>query len=355
MSNKEPLVSVVMPAYNSEKYIAEAIESILNQTFTEFELIVIDDCCKDATAQIVRSFDDDRIVFIQNEVNKGFLYGLNYGIEIAKGKYIARLDDDDTSYPTRLQKQVEYLNAHEDVVLVGTRIDERRNGELCEKPVTPIRTGNQIRFELLFGNSSIAHSSFMMRKSVLEKYNIRYEIFKQVPDYHMLTCICQYGNLACLEETLVTWRIHPQQSTNIRSKRMKTDEFDKARCMYIDSISLSEEHKLILKKAACRELNGRNDYRLFHQAFEAYKDMCMLKIDNDEDKRCCQHILHGELVKQRHNWELLLYYLFNDYKDNGWLHTRGGIEFVIKCIIRYNKRWYEPTIDYKKNWRNSEA
>lgn len=349
MSTKDPLVSVIMPAYNSEKYIGEAIESILDQTFSNFELIIIDDCCKDHTAEIVKGYQDDRIIFVRNEINKGFLYGLNHGIEIARGKYIARLDDDDTSYPSRLQKQVDYLNTHEDVVLVGTRIDEKRNGILCEQRITPIRTSNQIRFELFYENGSIAHSSFMMRKEVLDKHNIKYEIFKQVPDYHMLTCICQHGNLARLDETLVTWRIHPQQSTNVRSRRMKTDEFDKARCMYIETLALPEEYKLILKKSVCRELNGKADYDLFHKAFEQYADLCELDRKGKEDVQCCQFLLRGVVVNQRHNRSLLRYYLKNEYKDVKWLCTRLGMEFVIKCMIGYNKKWYESTVDYTKN------
>lgn len=346
MNTENPLVSVIMPAYNSEKYIGEAIESILGQTLQDFELIIIDDCCKDHTAEIVKGYQDDRIIFIQNEVNKGFLYGLNHGIEIARGKYIARLDDDDVSYPGRLEKQVDYLNEHDDVVLVGTRINEKRNGELCEQRITPIKTGNQIRFELFYENGSIAHSSFMIRKEVLEKNQIQYEIFKQVPDYHMLTCICQYGDLARLDETLVTWRIHPQQSTNVRSRRMKTDEFDLARCMYVETLALSDEYKLILKKAICRELNGRADYSLFHKAFEQYADMCKLDRKRKEDVQCCRFMLRRILVDQRHNPSLLRYYMKNDYKDSQWLHTRLGVEFVIKCMIGYNKRWYQSTVDY---------
>lgn len=349
MRESKPLVSVIMPAYNSEKYIGEAIESILNQTFDDFELIVIDDCCTDKTAEVVKQFEDDRIVFVQNKVNKGFLYGLNYGIEIAKGKYIARLDDDDISYPSRLQKQVDYLNTHDNVVLVGARIDRNVDGIIREQDITPVKTSNQIRFELLFENNSIAHSSFMMRKDVLDKFNVKYEIFKQVPDYHMLTCICKYGDLACLEETLVTYRIHPQQSTNIRSKRMRMDEFDNARCMYIESLPLLNEYKVILKKFVCRDLNGKQDCIDFQQAFEAYMDMCMLKKDSIEDNQCCQYVLREELIQQKHNWNLLKYYLGNEFKDRKWLCTRKGVKFVIKCIIGYNKNWFSTTIDYKNN------
>lgn len=349
MNENNPLVSVIIPAYNAEKYIGEAIESILGQTLQDFELIIYDDGCEDSTAEIVKKYTDNRIIFLQGEVNRGVVYGLNQGIEVARGKYIAMLDSDDVSYPERLQKEVEYLNAHENVVLVGTRITQKKDGVVCEQHASPVRTGNQIRFELLFQNGSIAHSSFMVRKAVLDQYHLRYEIFHYVQDYHMLTRISRCGDLACLEETLVTYRVHDQQATSYRSRRMKTDEFDRARCMYVDSLPLQKEHKSILKKLICRALYGRDDYELFRRAFEAYRELCQLRKDNEEDQACCRYILHRELTQQKHNLGLLRFYLTNEYRDRKWLHSRLGLEFVVKCIIKYNKRWYASTIDYMNN------
>ncbi|HTF03031.1 MAG TPA: glycosyltransferase family 2 protein, partial [Bacteroidia bacterium] len=104
-----PTVSVVLPAYQAEKHLAEAVQSILDQTFTDFELLIINDGSTDRTAEIIQSFEDKRIVHIRHAENQKLIASLNEGIAQARGKYIARMDADDISHHTRLQKQVEFL------------------------------------------------------------------------------------------------------------------------------------------------------------------------------------------------------------------------------------------------------
>ena len=118
-----PKLSVIMPAYNAEKYIGEAIESILNQTFTDFEFIIIDDGSSDHTADIIKGFHDERIRFIQNEKNSGVANTLNKGLELSQGEYIARMDADDISLPARFEKQVAFMEANPDVAVVGCGIE----------------------------------------------------------------------------------------------------------------------------------------------------------------------------------------------------------------------------------------
>ena len=96
-----PKVSVLLPVYNAEKYLQEAIDSILRQTFTDFELLLINDGSTDGSEEVIRQYHDDRIVYIKNDGNKGLIYTLNRGIEAAKGTYIARMDADDVSLPER--------------------------------------------------------------------------------------------------------------------------------------------------------------------------------------------------------------------------------------------------------------
>jgi glycosyltransferase involved in cell wall biosynthesis len=105
-----PEISIVLPAYNCEAFLTEAIESILNQTLKDFELIIINDGSTDKTEDVVKSFSDARIIYLKNETNSGLVYTLNKGIDIAKGKYIARMDGDDISLPTRLAKQKAILD-----------------------------------------------------------------------------------------------------------------------------------------------------------------------------------------------------------------------------------------------------
>ena len=120
IQEKALLVSVVMPAYNVEKYVEEAVHSILAQTFCDFEFIIVDDGSTDRTHDILRSFSDPRIRLIFNEKNEGNYPARNRGCRLARGKYIAVMDADDVAMPERLEKQVKYMEEHPDVLACGT-------------------------------------------------------------------------------------------------------------------------------------------------------------------------------------------------------------------------------------------
>ena len=165
---KAPKVTVLMPVYNGEKYLREAIESILNQTFKDFEFLIINDGSTDSSRDIVLSYNDSRIRLIDNEKNIGLTKSLNRGLELARGEYIARMDADDVSLPERLEKQVSYLEIHPKVGVLGTWmkcIDEYGKPTSTQHPPTQPYL---IKWSLLFG-CSIAHSSVMMRRAVLER------------------------------------------------------------------------------------------------------------------------------------------------------------------------------------------
>ncbi len=117
---KFPRITVIMPVYNCELYIKEAIDSILNQTFTDFEFLIIDDASTDKTVSIIKEYKDFRIQLIEKEGNKGISDSLNYGLKVAKGEYIARMDGDDISLPERFVKQVTFLDSNPDVILCGS-------------------------------------------------------------------------------------------------------------------------------------------------------------------------------------------------------------------------------------------
>ena len=119
MLKKNIKISVVMAVYNGEKYLRSAIDSILSQTYIDFEFIIIDDCSTDNTANILESYTDSRIQIIRNEKNLRLPASLNKGLKIAKGKYIARMDADDIAMPDRFEKQVKYLEAHQEVAVIG--------------------------------------------------------------------------------------------------------------------------------------------------------------------------------------------------------------------------------------------
>lgn len=179
-----PLVSVLMPVYNGEKFLKEAIESILNQTFSNFEFIIIDDCSTDRSAEIILSYADNRIKYFKNEKNAGITSTLNRGIELAAATYIARMDADDISHPERLQKQYGYLEANKNCALVSSRanvVNEKK--EIIYTDTTP---SEFYYFKLVF-TSPFFHSSVMYLKDrVIEagKYSEAYaedfELFWQL-------------------------------------------------------------------------------------------------------------------------------------------------------------------------------
>ena len=334
-----PTVSVIMPMYNSEKYVRQAIESLLKQTYADFEIIAINDGSKDGCADVVRNIHDERVVFIDRE-NRGFLNTLNECIDIAKGKYIARLDDDDWCYPTRLEKQVKYLDEHPETVLVGALDDEQTGDNIVRIPETTVKTSKQIRYSLVFGNYAFAHSSFMMRRDVLVNNDIRYEMFKQVPDYHMITQLSRFGEIARIPENLVVYRIHPAQSTQVRSAQMKQGEIDHAREWFIDSLTVSEEHKCALKKGILRELRTYEDIKGFNLALEEYGNQC--KINRTEDGECMMFVYRKCMLSQLCTPELLIASVKSG--DIGWMLSIDGIKFIIKCLIRRNPYYLKTEV-----------
>lgn len=216
----QPKVSVIMSVYNGEKYLREAVDSILAQTFTDFEFIIINDGSTDKTKEILSSYDDERIVVIDQQ-NVGLTKSLNRGIKMAKGEYIARMDADDISLPERLEKQVRFLDHNRDIVLVGTSpICINENGKAIE-------TGNvstasdEIKKNLLNGNQ-FTHGSVMFRKSCIEAVGFYREEFDVAQDYDLWLRISEVFGVGNIEEPLYKWRINPKSIAFV--KKDKSEE-----------------------------------------------------------------------------------------------------------------------------------
>jgi len=220
---KTPLVSVNMPVKNGEKYLKEAIQSVLNQTFSDFELVVINDGSTDSSADIVRSFNDERIRFFDNETGTGIASTRNFAIKNSLGKYIAIFDCDDVMLPDRLQKQVDFLEKNSDFALVGSAIEMIDENDIFLKKHIYKLPENLIKTQLFFDNY-FAQSTVMMRKNVLE--NFFYDInFVQGEDYLLWSQIAQNHKVANLKDTLVRYRVHNQSITN--AKKEQQQEFIK--------------------------------------------------------------------------------------------------------------------------------
>jgi len=210
-TNLTPLVTVLMTAFNTEKYISEAIESVLNQTFQDFELLIVDDGSTDNTYERILEFSDPRIRVIKNEQNEGLRTSANIGLSQSRGKYIARLDSDDISLPARLEKQVALMEANLDIGLCGTYA--RKFGTQRGKMRPSSISDEEIRASLLFENCFI-HSSVIIRRSVLLLHNILYRL-ELVEDYDLYCQLSWVSTLCNIPEILVLHRKHKAQITNI--------------------------------------------------------------------------------------------------------------------------------------------
>ncbi|QHG15287.1 glycosyltransferase [Nostoc sp. ATCC 53789] len=208
-----PKVTVLMPVYNGEFYLREAIDSILSQTFQDFEFLIINDGSTDSTREIICSYDDPRIRLIDNDYNLGLTQSLNKGLKLAEGEFIARQDADDISEPERLVKQVDFLETHPKVALVGTwykQIDTQ--GNLICKCQLPCDC-TQIRWNTLF-YSPFIHSAVMFQKSsVLEQIGFYNKVAIHAEDYELWCRIALRLKIANLSDYLIQWRIHPSSVT----------------------------------------------------------------------------------------------------------------------------------------------
>ncbi|MFC1566571.1 glycosyltransferase family 2 protein [bacterium] len=222
-----PQISVIMSVLNEEKYLVESIESILNQTFSDFEFIIIDDGSKDSTAEIIKRYaaKDSRITCIHHAKPKGLAVSLNEGIKVSKGEYIARMDGDDVSLRTRFEKQINFLQKHKDYGLAGTfynDIDE--HGMQLARKQNPEKW-DDIKKAMFFYNP-IAHPTSMIRKSVFNEVGLYNETFQTSQDYELFSRIFRKYKMYNVPEYLLIRRF-PEEIFS--TKKMIQQDMDSMR------------------------------------------------------------------------------------------------------------------------------
>ena len=218
-----PKISVVMPVMNEERFIRASIDSILAQTFSDFEFLIIDDGSTDATPAILDEYAarDARIRVIQNEKNIGISRSLNIGLRAAQGDYIARMDGDDLNTPDRLEKQAALLDGNPDIVIAGAGYQTiSANGA----PRHTVIEGTE-RWEcdwLSIFRSTILHSIMMYRRDVIIAHGVFYDPeFEYAEDVEFAHRLLQYGNALCLPDVMLLRRFHPTNTTSQNFKRQR--------------------------------------------------------------------------------------------------------------------------------------
>lgn len=289
MPFEEGLISVVMSTYNrSSVFLRKSIESILCQTYADFEFIIIDDGSNNGTKEIIKSYNDPRIRLIVNEKNIGLTSSLNRGLDECRGEFIARMDDDDIAYPRRFEKQISFMRENPDVIVCGTWvecIDE--NGQLTGQKIQDrIENMDTYRIYLLFGNiPTIPHPSAMMNRRMILKYNLRYEPeYSLSEDYRLWLRCANSGKCAILPEILMKYRRHGG-SVSLTKKRAQESvdfaimqlQFDALHLTLTDDIkslhfhlltrnkSLEDKCKISLKNWIKAIIKANDRYKIYNQ------------------------------------------------------------------------------------------
>ncbi len=208
-------VTVLLAVYNDERYLPLSVQSVLRQSFGDFEFIIVDDGSTDGCREYLDQLRDARLCILRNQRNLGLSTSLNLGLEKSQGRYIARMDADDISEPDRLGRQVEFLDANPQVGVLGTSrtlIDEEGSTIAVANAA---RTDRAIRWKCLLGNP-FAHPTTMLRRSVLQEHGLRYALYRRAQDYEFWTRVLQHTKGANLAEPLLRYRLRERSGGDNR-------------------------------------------------------------------------------------------------------------------------------------------
>ncbi|MDR3606950.1 MAG: glycosyltransferase family 2 protein [Oligoflexia bacterium] len=345
-----PRVSVLLPVYNAAAYLAEAIQSILDQTFTDFELILINDGSTDGSVEIIHSFKDPRIRLIDLPKNGGLIAALNRGIAESKGEYIARMDADDISLPHRFARQVEFLDRFPKVSVCGTHFEVffGSNPFVMKHPADP----QDVRDELLFTGCVLGHPTVMIRKADLVALGARYEErFKNAEDYGLWATLSSQTQLANIPEVLLKYREHQQQVSRVHSasQEMATREIKVLLLLNLLPIDLrTDGHRALLLEALAsntqlpntqiEDTRLREFAQLLMQLYKANRQKSAFYTESRLRRFLLQLWHHQFTREQPKSWKRWgLYYTFPLVFDGGpkdarrhlgLLKRRLGIQFL---------------------------
>lgn len=264
-----PRVSVLMPAYNAERYVSEAIESMLDQSFPDFELVVVDDGSTDGTGEIVERFADrdPRVRLVRCEENGGIARALNRGLDAARGEYIVRMDSDDWSYPYRLERQVAFMDANPEVDVSGSAI------EVCDRALRPLnvrryRTTDQELRERVFHYSPFAHPAVIYRTEAARAIGGYNPALSDADDYDFFLRLGRDGQFANLPDVLHRLRTRPDsvsQGKGPRTERLTIYTRFKAAIEYGYPMSGFEFAYSVLQYASTYVIPPRVKFWLFNR------------------------------------------------------------------------------------------
>ena len=259
MNYKKPSVSVVMPVYNQEKFVQESIQSILLQSFDDFEFIIIDDGSTDSTFEILQSNNDKRIKLIRKKVNQGHNIARNQGMEIAKGKYICVMDSDDIALPYRIETQFNFLETNRRYGICGSFAKLVGSDQILSAP----HDYDEIKVWLLC-NIMFRHPTIFIRTESLKKHKLTYNTnYRYAADYDLLVRASHLFPVTNIQEVLLEYRKHPEQISSAK----KIEQGEVVRIIIIDQLSffktniIEDEKKLHFDLMKRRKVNTDHEFK----------------------------------------------------------------------------------------------
>jgi glycosyltransferase involved in cell wall biosynthesis len=336
---QDALVSVVMPVYNAEKYLRSAIESILSQTYKNFELLILNDGSVDQTNNIIASFNDPRIRVLSSEKNFGLVYQLNKGIENAAGKYIARMDADDIAVASRLQRQVSFMERSPDVGLCGSFVKVFHEDKKYFATILPV-THDEICTFLLFA-SPFFHPAIMMRASVLRLHGIRYtKGTDSTEDYYLYLDLHDKTKMANVPKVGLYYRMHESNMSKKMGSFQKNTS-DIVRAPYVhkflqENANQNAEHLVEKHFQICSmQINTKEDYFEFMEWFKYLKNVNERKgvFKREAFLTGVAHFIYRKLISGKNtNFAILRYWMLQYLDFFRALPATYKLLFILRCV-----------------------
>lgn len=278
-----PKVDIITPAYNTQRYIKDSIDSVLSQTFEDFNFIIINDGSTDDTGSIIDSYDDERIIHIELEENTGIATALNIGLAHTESDFVARFDSDDIMFPDRLEKQLQYFSNHPEVdILGGSMCTYMDKNHVCSPP-NIIQDHKRIKTALML-TYPMAHPTIMMRKKVADSF--RYDgRFTASEDLEAWTRLIHYFTFANMNENLVHYRMRPDSET---STHIQSDEWVNSIYTiyqnYYNSLGIDDDVSPVIAMKINGKVNNSAEM-IFYHILDHYKEI-------DIDPKLLYHLFY---------------------------------------------------------------
>ncbi len=332
----KPYISVLMPVYNGEKYLKHAIDSILNQTFPNFEFIIINDGSTDKTEDIILSYNDIRIRYFKNKLNLKIVRTLNKGIKLAKGEYIARMDADDMCLPNRFKIQVQFMEQNKDVDVCGTWMSIINHNRIWEFPLSH----EEIKAFLLFG-AALSHPSTLIRHSLFDTFQYSNE-YDKAEDYHLWCQVVESKKIQNIPIALYQYRFH-QEMTNIVARSKQIEGANKVRkhmIMRTGIIPSNNEMELHIN-FSLQKLDLKNIDQIIKWLTKILTTNETLNYYDDTSLKKSIGEFWWQLFSKNTFLGLPAYkfFMLSSFRSYSQVPIKKYIKFFFKCLIKHK---YEP-------------